>query len=129
MTERINDYVKKVVDRAPELTDEQAAKLKALLLRPPMDHRKPRRADVYFIRSDSPTGEIKIGRSVYPQGRVKNLQTAHPFPLEIVGLIPEGGEELEQELHERFAHLRLRGEWFRPGADLWAYIESLEARL
>ena len=94
-----------------------------------MDHRQPRKPDVYFVRSDSPTGEIKIGQSTFPQDRVRNLQTAHPFLLEIVGLVPEGGEELERELHERFDHLRLRGEWFRPGADLWAYIESLEARL
>ncbi len=128
MEESIADYVKRVVDRAPELTDEHVIKLRALLLRPPMDHRQPRPPDIYFVRADSPTGEIKIGKSTFPRGRLLSLQTGSAYPLEIVALIPEGGDELEQELHVRFAHLRMAGEWFRPGADLWAYIETLEAR-
>jgi hypothetical protein len=32
----------------------------------------------------------------------------------------------EQELHQRFAHLRIRGEWFRPASDLMAFINSLK---
>jgi hypothetical protein len=35
----------------------------------------------------------------------------------------EGGRESEAAHHQRFAHLRVRGEWFRPDAELLEYIE------
>lgn len=124
----VGDYVKAVVDRAPELTDEQTDKIRGLLApgtRPRAPRKKP---DVYFIRVDSPGGEIKIGYASSVKARLTSLQTGSPYRMEIVGVVAEGGEELERELHAQFAHLRMSGEWFRPGAELWAYIESLEDR-
>lgn len=64
---------------------------------------------VYMIRAGE-TGPVKIGYSVYPWGRLAELQVAHYETLRIVRLF-EGGEPEEASLHIRFADLYLRGEW------------------
>lgn len=50
-------------------------------------------------------------------------------PVELALLATEtGGFEVEQELHQRFRSLRMHGEWFQPGAELVAHIDSLRSR-
>jgi hypothetical protein len=78
---------------------------------------------VYFIQVGD-CGAIKIGRSRSPQARMQTLQTANPETLRLRGVIP-GGVELEQHMHERFAHLRISGEWFAPGGDLVACMQHV----
>lgn len=79
---------------------------------------------IYFARS----GEVvKIGRSVDPPQRLRELQTTHPG--ELVLLAAVGGHvALEGALHERFNHLRTRanGEWFRLEPDLTAFIWAIQ---
>lgn len=68
----------------------------------------------YFIWMENPhylPGPIKIGCASDPVARLAQLQTASPYPLSLIGYVP-GGEKLERELHQKYAHLRLRGEWF-----------------
>lgn len=125
MNTDLEAYIERVVDRAPALTGDQIQTLRPLLGQM-HEPEVPRAQSVYFIRSDGPAGEIKIGLSYSPEKRLRELQVGSAFPLEIIGVIPGGGWRKERELHARFAHLRLSGEWFRPGADLWAYIESLD---
>jgi hypothetical protein len=36
------------------------------------------------------------------------------------------GADREAELHQRFRHLHVRGEWFRPGPDLLAFIGQVK---
>jgi len=72
----------------------------------------PKRRDsgwVYFFQSKA--GPVKVGWSKDPKGRMATLSTAHPYPLEMVALIP-GGEKLEKRLHQAFARYRLDREWF-----------------
>jgi hypothetical protein len=73
----------------------------------------PRRASdgevVYFIRAGD---AVKIGRTTNLPGRLKALATASAVPLELLAAVP-GGRELETQLHKRWRHLHLRGEWFR----------------
>ncbi len=66
---------------------------------------------VYFIQAGD-DGPIKIGTAVVPEERLRGLQTAHHEELRILAVVA-GGPELEAELHERFQHARIRGEWFR----------------
>ena len=56
-------------------------------------------------------------------GRVRQLQTSSPYPLHLLGVM-EGGQEFEQQLHDRFATYRLQGEWFQPEADLLQFINT-----
>lgn len=64
---------------------------------------------VYFI-SD---GEfIKIGFSGAPQTRLSDLQGASARTLTLLGMMPST-ESGERETHQKFSHLRTRGEWFQ----------------
>lgn len=79
---------------------------------------------VYFIRSGH-THAIKIGFTAgRVEDRLKSLQTAHPYKLEVVGK-SRGTRDYEKSLHSRFSSLRLEGEWFEPHPDLLALISIL----
>jgi hypothetical protein len=77
---------------------------------------------VYFVSAGD--GPIKIGVAANPEARLKELQTGHPYRLEILALV-EGGTPLEREYHVRFAAHRLHGEWFARHDDILAEIAYL----
>jgi T5orf172 domain len=77
---------------------------------------------VYFIGS-APSGRIKIGwAATNPLGRLATLQAGSAEELSPIGHI-EGDRKLEAEIHRKFDHLRLHGEWFDGAAELRDYIE------
>lgn len=69
---------------------------------------------VYFIQDQA--GATKIGFSADPSFRRATLQTGHPEHLMLIRAIGHRSEgsarRAERELHERFEHRRLEGEWF-----------------
>jgi len=65
---------------------------------------------VYCIRNDA-AGAVKIGFSKNPMRRIKQLQTASPSRLRLVGML-ESAQAFETALHEEYAHRRISGEWF-----------------
>lgn len=77
---------------------------------------------VYFIRAQN-SGLIKIGHSIQPEKRLKQLQTGSGDHLEILSTIP-GGSSKEAALHRQFASLNHRGEWFEPDPELLHYINK-----
>lgn len=83
-----------------------------------------RPGSVYFIQSGS-TGPVKIGFATDPGSRMRSLQTGHPEKLRVLAVVQEATQMDEKDLHSRFAHLRIQGEWFQPGSDLLAYIEEV----
>ena len=83
---------------------------------------------VYFFQSgnDEEQPELKIGHSLDPLNRQAALQTGTSEEFELLH-VTTGGEQAEQEWHERFAHLRIDGggeEWFTAGQDLLDAIEQ-----
>jgi len=79
---------------------------------------------VYFIISEK-NQEIKIGFTAGPvEKRLRSLQTAHPYRLNLLTTIC-GTTEDEKSLHERFANIRLEGEWLKPHRDLIAFISVI----
>jgi len=74
---------------------------------------------VYFIHHN---GHIKIGVSVDPWGRLSSLQTAHHERLEMLAIMP-GEAADEREIHQRFARLRVTGEWFRDSQELREFVQ------
>lgn len=77
---------------------------------------------VYFIQAGE-AGPVKIGTTRDPQKRLRMLQCAHPDVLELRLAVPEADEVL---FHQRFSHLRIRGEWFRFEGTLRAFLRSPE---
>lgn len=79
---------------------------------------------IYFIQSGD---YVKIGYSKNPEKRLKSLQTGNQAPLKLL-LVLDGGTDKEAELHERFAELRSRGEWFYHSNDLAHFIDNPNGR-
>lgn len=74
----------------------------------------------YFVRAGD-GGPIKIGRTTDLRQRLSSLRLACPYGCTCIGVLV--GDH-EARLHERFAGLRIHGEWFTAGAELLEYIES-----
>lgn len=85
----------------------------------------PTQGGVYFIAAGQ--NRIKIGWARNVRRRLKELQIGSHVRLSLLAAIP-GGRQREAELHERFEHLRVRGEWFRADPELTAYIEEEKSR-
>ena len=77
---------------------------------------------VYFIQRGK-QGPIKIGVTKYLYRRLAEIQRSYPQRLRILGII-DGYLDQERVLHERFAHLRLDGEWFSIANELSNYIDK-----
>lgn len=77
---------------------------------------------VYFIEMNE---FIKIGYSSNLERRIENLALGHPYEIRLLHDI-EGSFDLETDLHRRFAHIHVRGEWFRKEQELLDYIEILK---
>jgi hypothetical protein len=69
-----------------------------------------RQTHVYVIKSSN-SKLVKIGYAVKPEQRARELQTGSPGKLTVAWSLP-GHEQLERELHRRFADYRKNGEWF-----------------
>lgn len=81
---------------------------------------------VYFIQGQC-GGAIKVGYSVNPRIRLKELQTGYPDTLLILAIIP-GTQHTEATLHRQFDASRLKGEWFRPDDYVVKAIKELKEK-
>ena len=81
---------------------------------------------IYFMQLGE-GGPIKIGFASTDMGvytRRSDLQIAVPEEIKILG-IADGSKATEAELHRKFGHLRIRGELFRPEAELMDHARGL----
>ncbi len=83
---------------------------------------------IYFIQT-ADNQFTKIGIADDPLKRIAQLQTGIPYTLKLFALAM-GGRSEEHQMHERFAHLNTRGEWFRTTPELTTYaaqhLDALE---
>lgn len=79
---------------------------------------------VYFIKPRGFDGPIKIGTSYTPEGRLIDLATWSPLPLELVGAVKGDGKD-ERLLHNHFANLHSHREWFHAEAPLVSMIKQI----
>lgn len=70
---------------------------------------------IYFIRQGS-SGPIKIGYTKDILARISQLQTSSPLPITVLGL-QKGDVSDEKRVHNHFASIRMRGEWFGQSED------------
>jgi len=80
---------------------------------------------VYFISAKAVGFPIKIGISKDRHLRFMSLQTALPYDIDLLALMPTTDPIMERRLHRQFKHLRLRGEWFERTPELEQYIEMI----
>lgn len=78
---------------------------------------------IYFIGHGD--GRVKIGYTARdPYERLANLQTSNSNKLYLLASCP-GTMKQEQELHKRFAHARVAGEWFNITTELGQLISEI----
>lgn len=77
---------------------------------------------VYFMRVGE-DGPFKIGQSIDPKRRLREVQGAHFQDVSLVRVV-RGTSGLEAALHSRFAGDRLRGEWFAPSRAVLRFVFS-----
>lgn len=92
------------------------------------------KALVTYFFEDRKSRTVKIGKSVSPYARLKQLQTGCPHPLSIAMLLPVGiefmgdcqpGDWDEQTLHLRFAKYRINGEWFLMSPEIVSFLKEM----
>ena len=82
------------------------------------------KAHVYFMRNKE-NGNIKIGASIHPKKRKKEIQRLIGKPIEILKIISAGGFKMEKKLHSKFREYNIHGEWFTPSKKLMKYINKI----
>jgi hypothetical protein len=75
---------------------------------------------IYFVQSPG-GGRIKIGTTARLSERLRGLIRDYKTDLRVLA-VTDGGAEHEKQLHARFGHLAIEGEWFEPGSDLLDFI-------
>jgi hypothetical protein len=68
----------------------------------------------YVIGSDEFPGVVKIGKSIHPEKRLRDLQAGSPVALRVLHLWPF---DIETDLHNWFRPYRRHLEWFRVPLD------------
>ncbi len=81
---------------------------------------------IYFVQLVSGSRTlVKIGRSVDPIKRIRQLRTSAPYGLRVLGVMPCMNDvESEKIIHQKFASQRVsrKNEWFRVSVPLLLYI-------
>ena len=65
---------------------------------------------------------VKIGRARNVEQRMRDIQSANPHTIELL-FVSFGGNEVEKELHRRFAAYKHRDEWFRLEGEVAEWIQ------
>ena len=76
---------------------------------------------IYFL--DCNHQYVKIGFSGSPARRLNDLRAGNPYDLTILKEI-DVSQKAEAYLHNKFSHLRHRGEWFYLNSELREYIAT-----
>lgn len=79
---------------------------------------------IYFILAKK-TNLVKIGTTTNMKNRFSTLSTGSPYELELLYTFP-GYKQKEKELHKKFEHLRVKGEWFNYTDEIKVFIGALE---
>lgn len=76
---------------------------------------------IYFVMCGS---RVKIGHTTkHISDRIRQLQTGNHEELQLLMTLP-GTKQDEAALHVEFAELRIRGEWFRYGKPIRAWMRK-----
>ena len=77
---------------------------------------------IYLLQQGA-FGPIKIGKTANLKARFSSIKSGNPTDI-FLRLLLRGDHATERGLHQRFAALRIAGEWFQPGLELLAFIKK-----
>lgn len=82
--------------------------------------------DQMLYLMENTNGLLKIGISVDPVKRARNLTTASGITVHLVAVwkLDKNARKVEGQLHKSFSKYRLEGEWFSPGSITEDKIEA-----
>lgn len=81
---------------------------------------------VYFFEAVG-SELLKIGFSIDPVKRFRQIQTSSPFPLRAV-LVRSGDKVIERQIHESLDYCRQHGEWFSATEEELDELTELRSR-
>lgn len=81
---------------------------------------------IYFIRAGS-HGPVKIGYSLDPNRRLRDLQTSSASDLRLLAIMA-GERTHKRAIHSQFREYRMKGEWFAPHESLMAFVRGIPGR-
>lgn len=76
---------------------------------------------LYLIESS--TKHVKIGRSIAPMARMRDLQGSTPGDLSLVSVVLGAGSR-EYEVHAMFDEYRTHGEWFHDRTEIRDFFQA-----
>lgn len=79
----------------------------------------------YVYVAEAKGGRVKIGWSQDPLNRLRLLESETCGYVHLWALIP-GTPALEGEIHARWSHLHVEGEWFRADEELLTWAEGFD---
>lgn len=89
-----------------------------------MSEQDERRREYVYVMGAAISPLVKIGRSVHPEIRLRQVQETVDFTLQLMWTTP-GGREMERGLHGYFAQQRKHGEWFElPFANAVSLVQA-----
>lgn len=88
-----------------------------------MENKKIRH--VYFVKNPA-TNLVKIGASIDPLKRKKQLEGDVGNQLQLLYVYLGGGKAKEKEFHKRFEQYQVKGEWFKFGWKLKWFIMRIK---
>lgn len=81
-----------------------------------------------YVIGEQNADRVKIGRSVQPGVRLKQLQTAYPNKLFLWAYCVETPEFNEKDVHVWYSHLRLEGEWFHRTEEIDKLVKQIKEK-
>jgi len=82
---------------------------------------------IYAIQACSAPYLVKLGQSLQPRSRMKEMAVGCPTELNLIWLV-KAHAIAEEFLHKVFAADRVKGEWFRPSEPLKGFIRQCKKR-
>jgi len=78
---------------------------------------------IYFIKAGN-LNQIKIGYSKNPKARFYAINLSSPINLQLIKTI-QGEKDNEKNIHKKFSHIKVKGEWFQQTKELMDFIENI----
>jgi hypothetical protein len=72
---------------------------------------RDKKGSIYIIQAGK-DGPVKIGITDKFSSRLVNLQVSCPYKIHVISVIPNCTYQDEHDLHEKYKHFLIHGEWF-----------------